>query len=247
MVRRPAYGLDAPWVVAGFLGGTLGLVIVATTVFAMIDGPIRLVAWPLSVVVAVLLALGTSMLLYSFLGKQRLRDHLLRQRPWRGDEVVLDIGTGRGLMAIGAAHRVPAGRVIAIDLWSGKDLTGNRPDRLQTNARIERVAERVHVVTGDARTLDLADASIDVVLSVFCLHNIEPAAGRHAACREIARVLKPGGTAMIADFPGVATYVEVFRAAGLDVASPFRAEAIALGIAGYLVATKPGVAAFRDT
>ncbi len=223
------------------------MVATATAVLAMIDGPIRLVAWPLSVAAAVLLALGSSMLLYSFLGKQRLRDHLLRQRDWGGDEVVLDIGAGRGLMALGAAHRVPAGRVIALDLWSGKDLTGNTPDRLHSNARIERVAERVQVVTGDARTLNLADASIDAVLSVLCLHNIEPTADRHAACREIARVLKPGGAAMVADFPGVATYVEVFRAAGLDVAGPFRAEAIALGIAGYLVATKPGVAAVRDT
>ena len=75
-------------------------------------------------------------------------------------------------------------------------------------------------------------------MSVFCIHNIEPAADRLATCREVARVLKPGGTALIADFPGTAPYVDTLRAAGLAVAGPFRAERIALGIAGYLVATK---------
>lgn len=76
---------------------------------------------------------------------------------------------------------------------------------------------------------------------MFCIHNIEPEKDRDAACREIARVLKPGGTAMIADFPGAAAYVDVFRSAGLTVVGPLRAARMALGVAGYLVATKPAV------
>ena len=237
----PIYGVDAPGVVRAFLGSGAVLAVMSRLVLTEAGSAFRLLGWPLILVAVVLLGLGGSMLLYSFAGKQRLRDHLLRQRVWRGDEVVLDIGAGRGLMAIGAAHRAPKGRVIAIDLWSAKDLTGNTADALLENAVLERVGGRVEIVTGDARTLDLSDSGVDVVVSVFCLHNIEPEADRLAACREIARVLKPGGTAMIADFPGTAPYVAALRAADLAVAGPFRAERIALGVAGYLVATKRDV------
>ena len=109
---------------------------------------------------------------------------------------------------------------------------------MRANAATANVRHPIEVVTADARKLDFPDASVDVVVSVFCIHNIEPAADRLAACREIARVMNLGGTAMIADFPGAAPYLGAFRAAGLTVAGPFRAERIALGIAGYLVATK---------
>lgn len=151
--------------------------------------------------------------------------------------MVLDIGAGRGLMAIGAAKRAPNGRVIALDLWSAKDLSGNTPDGLRRNAAVER-AGNVEVVTGDARDLQFPDASVDVVVSVFCIHNIEPKTDRLSACREIARVLKPGGVAMIADFPGMSGYVGPLREAGLTIEGPLRSEAIGLGISGYLIAWK---------
>ena len=40
---------------------------------------------------------------------------------WRGDEQVLDVGTGRGLMLIGTAQDVPAGLAIGIDIWSSTE------------------------------------------------------------------------------------------------------------------------------
>ena len=236
------YGVDAPGVVRGFAGAGIMLAVAGLVMLVEVKGPVRLLGWPLIVTAIVLLGLGVSMLLYSFVGKLRLRDHLLRHRAWRGDEVVLDVGAGRGLMAVGAARLAPTGRVIAIDVWSGRDLTGNSPDALRANASLARVQDRIEIVTGDARNLGLPDASVDVVTSVFCIHNIEPEADRLVTCQEIARVLKPGGVALIADFPGVAPYVDAFRGAALTVAGPFRAERIALGIAGYLVAIKSGTA-----
>ena len=58
-------------------------------------------------------------------------------------------------------------------------------------------------------------ASFDVVLSNLCIHNIPDQEGRAQACREIARVLKPGGTALISDFILTGFYEKVFAAAGL--------------------------------
>ncbi|MCX6274636.1 MAG: hypothetical protein NTV09_05475 [Bacteroidetes bacterium] len=43
------------------------------------------------------------MLLYSVYGKLKHRDRILDLVDWKGNEMVLDIGTGRGLLAIGAA------------------------------------------------------------------------------------------------------------------------------------------------
>ena len=234
----PEYGLDAPGVVRGLLGAAVALGLIGVLMRILAGGWVALLAWPVLLAAAVPLLLGVSMRLYSSLGKHRLRDHLLRQRTWRGDETVLDIGAGRGLMAIGAAHRVPAGRVIALDLWSARDLSGNTPDALRANAALEGVSRTIEVVTGDAQRLELPDASIDAVVSLFCLHNIEPPGGRAQALREIARVLRPGGTVMIGEFPSAAPYVAPLRDAGLAVVQCGRAERIALGIAGTLVARK---------
>ncbi len=234
----PDYGIDAPGVVIGFFAGAFGLVIAGWFIAVKTAGLVQFLAWPVLAVAAVMLALGASMLIYAFIGKQRLRDHLLRHRQWRGDETVLDIGAGRGLMAVGAALRAPYGKVIALDIWSAKDLTGNTPDALRRNAKIEGVENRIEILTGDAQRLELVDQSIDAVVSVFCIHNIEQEEGRLNACREIARVLKPGGVAMIADFPGVSAYVDVLNSAGLRVTGPLRADRIVMSIAGYLIASK---------
>jgi SAM-dependent methyltransferase len=56
-----------------------------------------------------------------------------------------------------------------------------------------------------------------VVLSNLCLHNIEDDDGRAKACREIARVLKPGGLALISDFRATDHYAKAFAEAGFAV------------------------------
>ena len=62
-----------------------------------------------------------------------------------------------------------------MDIWSTEDLTGNTPDAARRNAELEGVESRVEILTGDARKLEFADGSVDVVVSVFCVHNIESA------------------------------------------------------------------------
>ncbi|MCE9579259.1 MAG: class I SAM-dependent methyltransferase [Deltaproteobacteria bacterium] len=154
---------------------------------------------------------------YVITGKFAHRDRLLSEVSWRGDERVLDVGTGGGLLAIGAARRAPRGRAIGIDIWQREDLSGNTRDRAIANARLEGVGDRVEIRDEDARTLSCADASIDVVLSMLCLHNIPEVAGREQALREIARVLKPGGTALVSDLAGTERYAQVFAELGLEV------------------------------
>lgn len=52
---------------------------------------------------------------------------------------------------------------------------------------------RVDTAVGDARTLDLADASVDAVLLLGPLYHLEEHDDRVTALREAARIVKPGG------------------------------------------------------
>jgi ubiquinone/menaquinone biosynthesis C-methylase UbiE len=60
-----------------------------------------------------------------------------------------------------------------------------------------------------------------VVLSALALHNIPDAAGRQQAIREIARVLRPGGRAVLVDIQHTADYVRALRECGLADARRF--------------------------
>lgn len=71
--------------------------------------------------------------------------------PWRGDELVLDVGCGRGLLLIGAAHRLNSGRAVGVDLWVPGAVSGNGPQAVAENATSEGVAGRVELTQGDAR------------------------------------------------------------------------------------------------
>jgi len=118
---------------------------------------------------------------------------------------------------IGAAKKLSTGKAVGIDIWSAKDLSGNTMDGTLRNAELEGVHERTEVQNGDATAMKFADGSFDVVLSNVCIHNIPTKQGRDEACREIVRVLKPGGRAIISDFIHTADYVKAFRAAGAVV------------------------------
>ena len=58
--------------------------------------------------------------------------------------------------------------------------------------------------------------SFDVILTNLCLHNIYNKDGRADACKEISRVLKPGGTTVISDFRHVKEYKQDFDQLGLQ-------------------------------
>lgn len=74
--------------------------------------------------------------------------------------------------------------------------------------------------------MSFGDGSFDVVLSNLCLHNISSQEGRGQACREIARVLKRDGIALISDFKHIDEYVRAFEASGCKIDSPARINSV---------------------
>src|SRR5258705_4368036 len=126
-------------------------------------------------------------------GKLRARDRLLDQLELRGDEHLLDVGCGRGLLLIGAAKRLNSGKAVGLDLWSQQDLGDNRRTATLENARCEGVGERVEVADGDMQKMPFADSTFDVIVASNSIHNIYNRDGRRQAIGEIVRVLKPAG------------------------------------------------------
>jgi SAM-dependent methyltransferase len=143
------------------------------------------------------------------------RDRLFDQLKLQGNERVLDVGCGHGLLLIGAAKRLPHGRAVGIDLWSQIDQGSNDQEATMTNARIEGVEDRVEVHSGDMRNMPFPDGSFDVVVGIQAVHNIESPEGRCEAAQEIRRVLKPGGRIGIVDIYYVKQVAEYFRQAGM--------------------------------
>jgi len=224
--QKPNYGIDAPKVVLGlFLAGILGL---ATGLASMAMGsrPGRWTGW----IAGPSLWMGGTFLLESAvmwwgsrIGKLRFRDKIIQAIPWRGDEQVLDVGCGHGLMLIGAAKRLRGGKAIGIDLWQKEDQAGNSRAATLRNVESENVTEVVELRDGDARKLPFAGAAFDIVLSSWALHNIYDRSQRDQAVREIIRVLKPGGCATIIDIRHAREYAQIFREnrmVGVKLAGP---------------------------
>jgi len=212
---KPNYGIDAPGVVRNLLVVGVLLLAVGWFIPQLRFGSVTLVFRPTAIGTGFLLVIeGILMIVYSKRGKFHHRDRMLKMVDWKGDESVLDVGTGRGLLMIGAARNLQTGKAIGIDIWSTKDLSGNSKEKSLRNAELEGVRERIEVQDGDATAMKFADASFDVVLSNLCIHNIPSRKARDKACREIVRVLKPGGRAIISDFIHTADYEKVFKAAG---------------------------------
>jgi hypothetical protein len=100
------YGIDAPPVVAAMaVGGFAALALIVA------GGP----ALPLLIASASCLATVALMLHSSLRGKLHERDRMLDGLELKGAERLLDLGCGRGLLVLGAAHRLPRGRVTGID------------------------------------------------------------------------------------------------------------------------------------
>lgn len=214
--EKPDYGIDAPTVVRNLI--VIGALLLVLGIF--LRHPLRLgpvildLTWALRFTGAACLLEGLLMIFYAKVGKFHHRDRMLAMVNWRGDERVLDVGTGRGLLMIGAAKRLTSGHSTGIDIWSKKDLSGNSRERTLRNVELEGVSGRVEVLDGDATALKFPDNSFDVILSNLCIHNIPGRTSRDQACREIVRVLKPGGRALISDFINTGAYVKAFRQAG---------------------------------
>jgi demethylmenaquinone methyltransferase/2-methoxy-6-polyprenyl-1,4-benzoquinol methylase len=132
-------------------------------------------------------------------------NHLLSaglDRGWRrravaalgltGHERVLDICTGTADLAIEAVRTPGAARDVV-----GVDFAGEMLRLGLDKLRQMQLDSRVRLVRGDATKIPLPDGSCDAALVGFGIRNVmDPA----AACREVARIVRPGGRFAVLEF-----------------------------------------------
>jgi SAM-dependent methyltransferase len=157
--------------------------------------------------------------------------------PWRGDEKVLDVGCGRGLVSVLAAEKAPKGRVTGIDIWDKHALSGNTAEAARANLQAAGVDKLVKIETMDPCKLTYPNASFDTVLSVLALHRLTPF-GREKALSEMLRVLKPGGRIAILDTSHVSEYAGFLEQNGAQADSPVAAGWLLLRPSHFVIAQK---------
>ena len=123
---------------------------------------------------------------------------ITRQKPWeyclnfihtlRSDDIVADLGCGNGRHLFPCADQ--CSHAIGVDV----------------SQRFLHIIKRKRSITGqgnitlihaDVVHLPIVDSSVDAVLFIASLHNIQGRDHRQAALKEVGRVLTPQGTALI--------------------------------------------------
>ena len=155
----------------------------------------------------------------------------------RGDERVLDYGSGAGAAARHLAPRLArgGGRLTCMDVST----------RWQAEARKAlRAYPEVEFHLGDVRAMGLPDGLFDVVLVHWMLHDVAPA-DRRSIVAELARLVRPGGR-LFSREPTRASHGmpaaevrEVLCAAGLRETSAGQGKALILGEFYRSVWSKP--------
>ena len=123
--QKADYGIDAPHTVrnAALAGAAalvvgIGLSLTRSPSQPTLVNVARILGFFIG---AILLPLAGAQILFSKVGKFLERDRLLDSILWRGDETVLDVGCGRGVLLVGAAKRLRTGRAVGVDIWQSKD------------------------------------------------------------------------------------------------------------------------------
>jgi demethylmenaquinone methyltransferase / 2-methoxy-6-polyprenyl-1,4-benzoquinol methylase len=123
---------------------------------------------------------------------RRWRKRAVRALSLTGAEQVLDLCTGTGDLAMEAVTARPgAARAIGLD-FAGAMLNVGR-----AKLRKAGLGRRLALVRADATRIPLHDAAVDAVTIGFGIRNVQDVP---AACREMLRVLRPGGRLAILEF-----------------------------------------------
>jgi demethylmenaquinone methyltransferase/2-methoxy-6-polyprenyl-1,4-benzoquinol methylase len=127
----------------------------------------------------------------SFGQDPRWRAALVGAVPVGPEDRVLDVATGTGMVAAALVRRTGS-HVTALD--QSPEMLAGLHRRLVVDPRL---TGRIEPAEGEAEALPFPDASFDALTFTYLLRYVEDPA---ATLRELARVVKPGGTVGMVEF-----------------------------------------------
>jgi arsenite methyltransferase len=176
---------------------------------------------PFLAVIAVVFGGGAALYWHATLrGKFLVWARVLDALPADDYPRILDLGCGRGAVAIQAALRAPSSRVVGLDLWRTVDFWGISPQVARSNAEANGVADRIQFTTGDMTDLPWPDCSFDLVTASLAIHTIPTHAGGAKAVSEAWRVLAAGGSLVIVENQRTGEYLSALHACTAQVIRP---------------------------
>ena len=122
---------------------------------------------------------------------RRWRARAIEALRLTGTEILLDVCTGTGDVALAARHAGAARRVVGVDFAGAMLALG------LAKVTKAREAAAISLVRGDATRLPVRSGRVDAVTVAFGIRNVEKPG---EACEEMARVLRPGGRLAILEF-----------------------------------------------
>jgi len=126
---------------------------------------------------------------------RKLRQRTIRLAHLQPGEQALDVGCGTGTLALEAARYLnPGGSITGIDP-GGQQIARARAKA--TRRYVPKVS--IEFTIGVIEQLPFPDQTFDVVFSTLMIHHL-PMPLKRQGLAEIARILKPGGRLVIADF-----------------------------------------------
>ena len=118
--------------------------------------------------------------------RRAMVDHIVPGSP----RLILDVATGPAGVALQLASRT-GGQVVGVDLTEAMIREG------KANVARAGAEKQVQVVLGKGQQLPFADATFDALTFTYLLRYVEDPA---ATLRELARVVRPGGTVANLEF-----------------------------------------------
>jgi len=184
-----SYGVYSPLILSLLLFG----IILCFILYLIVND---LVVRYIFTVIVIALAMIVGLLFYESTTPLRVKKStlLVEFAQPKENSLMLDVGTGRGLVAISLAKACKKCKVIGIDTWSPLSLSGvsgNTMEHAEENAKIEGVSHKVKFQQADARKLPFDDNTFDLVACHEVLDTL--LIGRDEALAEIYRVTKKGG------------------------------------------------------
>ncbi len=122
--------------------------------------------------------------------REERTDLLIEALPLSESSVVADIGAGTGFFSFPIAERVPAGKVLAVDIQQ------EMLDIIEAR-KADGAPANVETVRGDEKDPNLPESSVDLILIVDAYHEFSYPYEMGSA---MARALKPGGLLVLIEY-----------------------------------------------